>query len=176
MIYWDVVSSPLIDIILCICTNMRLSMSKGLTRGDRLCWDRVMFIIWARRDRPCEWLVMIISWARGDRPFWGLFHFMLVRWERPHRHVEIVRVDIWTSRVPHGSWTLDVFSRNIMYIWLRQYLESESYHFMVSFALHLITSFIFVDYEFYWWLKSMWYLISSIWWSLTGTYNIDLYT
>ena len=48
--------------------------------------------------------------------------FMIVRWDRPHRHVEIVRVGIWTSRVPHGSWTLDVFPRSIMYIRLREYL------------------------------------------------------
>ena len=66
-----------------------------------------------------------------------LFDILIVRWDHPHRHVEIVLVGIWTSRVPHGSWTLDVFSRNIMYIWLRQYLESESYHFMV---LHFIAS------------------------------------
>ena len=46
---------------------------------------------------------------------------MIVRWDRPHRHVEIVRVGIWTSRVPHGSWTLDVFPRSIMYIRLSEY-------------------------------------------------------
>ena len=50
-----------------------------------------------------------------------LFDIMIVRWDRPHRHVEIVRVGIWTSRVPHGSWTLDVFPRSIMYIRLSEY-------------------------------------------------------
>ena len=68
---------------------MRLSMSKGLIRGDRSCWDRVMIIcpcgdrLWdgeamiiirAREDCPCE-IYLIYDSAlrssaqiRGDRP------------------------------------------------------------------------------------------------------------
>lgn len=40
-------------------------------------------------------------------------------WDRLHRHVKIVCVGIWTSRVPHGSWNLNVFLRSIMYIRLK---------------------------------------------------------
>ena len=81
-----------------------------------------MIIIWVFWDLRSEKLIMILSWTRGDRPCWELFDFMIVRWDRAHRHVEIVRVGIWTSRVPHGSWTLNVISRSIMCIRLREYL------------------------------------------------------
>ena len=95
---------PSIETILCTCIEMRLSIS------------------WARRDRPCwdgEMLRCNLgTWRSSVRK---LFDIMIVRWDRPHRHVEIVRVGIWTSRVPHGSWTLDVFSRSIMYIRLSEY-------------------------------------------------------
>ena len=47
-----------------------------------------------------------------------LFNFMIVCLDRPHRHVEIIFVGIWTSRVLHGSWILDEFSRSIIYLQL----------------------------------------------------------
>ena len=133
---WRLVeSSPLIDIILCICIDMRLRMSKGLTHGDRPCWDRVMLIIWARGDRPCEWLVMIISWTRGDRPCWGLFDFMIVRWDRQHRHMEIVRVGRWTSRVFHGS-ELSMYFRGVSFIYGWESTGySETHNFIVSYCI-----------------------------------------
>ena len=67
------------------------------------------------------------------------------------RHVKIVRVGIWTLRVPYESWTLDVFSMSIMYIWLRENLVfwSKSFHGDI---IHCI-SFILGDFLFYWWLK-----------------------
>ena len=67
----------------------------------------------------------------------NLFDFMIVLWDRLYRHVKIVRVGIWTSRVPRGSWTLDVFLRSIMYIRLKEYLVfwGISFH---GFILHCI--------------------------------------
>ena len=61
--YWDVSSPSLFDIILCTCIDMILNMSKGLTRENRSCWDRVMIIL-LRGDRLWDGEVMIIIWAR----------------------------------------------------------------------------------------------------------------
>ena len=62
-----------------------------------------------------------------------LVWFTIVRWDHPHRHVKIVGACLWTSRVPHGSWTLDVFFRSIMYIQLRVYLVfwGRSFHIVI---------------------------------------------
>ena len=130
LIEWDASLSPYIEIIFYTCIDMRLSIS------------------WARGDRPCWgwWDVKIVIWARGNRPCGKLFDIMIVRWDRPHRHVEIVRVGIWTSRVPHGSWTLDVFPRSIMYIRLRVYwvFWDNSLHGVI---LNCISS-----HHLFWWL------------------------
>ena len=67
LMYWDVSSSPLFDIISCTCIDLRLGMNKGLTRGDRPLWDRVM-IIWPRGDRLWDGEAMIIIRAREDCP------------------------------------------------------------------------------------------------------------
>ena len=72
---WRLVeSSPLIDIILCIFIDMRLTISWA--RGDRPCWGwwNVKIVIWARGDRPCEHcryydsVLRLSAQTRGDRP------------------------------------------------------------------------------------------------------------
>ena len=96
-----------------------LGLSKGLTRWDHPCWDRVM-IIWARRDRPCNEEVIIIIWAYGYCPCENYLIYDSVlrlsaqtRGDRPCRYMDLAS--------PHGSWTLDVFPRSIMYIRLSEY-------------------------------------------------------
>ena len=71
---------------------------------------------------------------------------MIVRWDRPHRHVKII--GIWTSRVPHGSWTLDVFLRSIMHIRLREYLVfgGISFHDVILHCIPWHTSFFMIMY------------------------------
>ena len=131
--YWNVALSPLFDIILCTCIDMRLDVSKGLTRGDLPCWDRAM-IIWAHEDRPWDRKVMIMIWASGDRPVKFIW-FMIVRWDRSHRHVEIVRVFIWTSRVPLYH-ELSMYFRGVSYTygWESNWY-SEAYHFIMSYCI-----------------------------------------
>ena len=70
---WLRSSSPLFEIILCTCIDMRLSISWA--RGDRPCWGwwDVKIIIWARGDRPCGICLIYDSalrssaQTRGDR-------------------------------------------------------------------------------------------------------------
>jgi len=149
LIYWDVASSPLIDIILCTCIDMRLSMSKGLTHGDRPCWDRVMIIIWARGDRPCEWLVMIISWARVDRPCWGLFdvYDSALRssaqtcGDRLCKYMDLA-TPLWVMNSRCISEEVSCIYGWVSICHLRHIIS------WCHIALHLISSFILVDYVF----------------------------
>ena len=95
-------------------------MSKGLTRGDRPCWDRVM-IIWAHGDRPCDrksYDYDLGTWRSSMRNCLiydsALTSSAQTHGDRPCRYMDL--------GVPHGSWTLDVFLRSIMYIQLREKL------------------------------------------------------
>ena len=137
---------PLFEIIWCTCVDMRLSIS------------------WARGDRPCWgwWDVKIVIWTRGERPC-GNCWFYDCALRSLHRDVEIVRVGIWTSRVPHGSWSLDVFLRSIMYIRLSEYwvFWNDSLHGTI---LHCISShhLFLMIMCFVWCLESTWCLITFI--------------
>lgn len=74
----------------------------------------------------------------------GLFDFMIVRCDRPHRHVEIISVGIWTSRVPMVH-ELSMYFKDVSCIYSRE----STWHLrhIISWcciALHLITSFILI--------------------------------
>ena len=78
-------------------------------------------ISWVTGDGLCRGLrdVMIISWAYGYRLCWRFFDFMIVCRDHPHRHMEIVFVGIWTSRIPMGNDILIYFKKYPLYTFER---------------------------------------------------------
>ena len=61
--------------------------------------------------------------------------FMIVCWDCPHRHVEIVRVGIWTRESPMGH-ELSMYFRGVscIYGWESTWYF-EAYHFVVSYCI-----------------------------------------
>ena len=146
---WLRSSSPLFEIILCTCIEMRLSISWA--RGDRSCWG------W--------WDVKIIFWARGDRScgnFWfyasALRLSAQTRGDRPCQYMDLASPP-WVMNSRCISEEYHVYTVERVLGILRHIIS------WCHIALHLMTSFILDDYVFYWWLESTWYLITSIWWT-----------
>ena len=139
----------LFDIILCTCIDMRLGMSKGLTRGDRPCWEPDM-IIWAREDRPCNRRVMIMIWERGGRPCVicliydsALRSSAQTRGDRPCRYMDLASppwvMTSWCTFEAYYVYTVDKVLDILRHI-------TTWYHV----ALHFIPSLILDDYMFVW--------------------------
>jgi len=146
LIDWDALSSPLLEIILCTCIDMRLSISWA--RGDRPCWGwwDVKIIIWARGDRPCGICLIYDSALRSSAQ---------TRGDRPCRYMDLASPP-WVMNSRCISEEYHVYTVERVLGILRHIIS------WCHIALHLITSFIIVDYVLYWWLYIMWSLIILI--------------
>ena len=115
---------PFVEIILCTCIDMRLSISWA--RGDRSCWGwwDVKIVIWARVDHPCE-----IFWYSDN----ALRSSAQTRGDRLCRYMELASPP-WIMRSRFISEEYHVYTVEWVLGILRQF--STWYHI----ALHFITS------------------------------------
>ena len=110
--------------------------------------------------------VKTIIWARGDR-----ISGICLIYNSALRSSSQIHWDIpwWYMDFPSLPWVMNSWCISEEYhTYTVERVIGILRHMILSchIALHPMISFILDDYVFYWWLKSTWYLIFSIWWTL----------